>query len=212
MKSNYPAHTLIRIIEFCSGLNPPKFDPQERLRWLNSRYGGLLEVVSLAHNNHKESKKGNDDGHDQKDMLKGDSGSMNTASDVSNLYVQFIHRTVKDSLVQHGIHLGFIDEQHDTAEPVYGANGYELLLCACSGQAYWALHIIAHAMTCAKLAIQSAGTDINRPFTLVEATMIALKSNRQTMIEVMSNTRESEPEAKKLILSAWLENMIRADG
>ncbi|KAL8928160.1 MAG: hypothetical protein Q9208_001870 [Pyrenodesmia sp. 3 TL-2023] len=115
----------------------------QQLRWLNSRSGGLLEAfavispdpstgqltrtpkeakpLSFDINIHSPPRPSTD--------LQGSEGSEDTAGR-ETFFVQFIHQTVKDSLMHHGLDLGF-DIEHDEFEgSIYQRSRYEILLDA----------------------------------------------------------------------------------
>ncbi|KAL8760154.1 MAG: hypothetical protein Q9184_003411 [Pyrenodesmia sp. 2 TL-2023] len=71
---------------------------------------------------------------EQRRWLNSRSGGLLEVDDVAEperCFVQFIHQTVKDSLIHHGLGLGFNVEHDEIDTSNYQSTGYEILLKAC---------------------------------------------------------------------------------
>lgn len=132
---------------------------EEQLRRLNSRSGGLLEAVITLPHLHRDT----------------DSLTMNILSDSMSYRVQFIHQTIKDSLVRHGTGLGFLVGKNGLAKFVYDASGFEFMLNACCLKAEWSRKIRFDTFNYAKLAEQAADSDASRLNKIAESTSIAME-------------------------------------
>ncbi|KAL8959286.1 MAG: hypothetical protein Q9193_003826 [Seirophora villosa] len=138
---------LIMIVEL--NLLPVQHDPsnfseehlmEEQGRRLNSRSGGLLEI--LPRSNH----------------------------------VQFIHQTVKDSLTESELSLGFAVDTHTKLDkPIFAMNGYEFMLRESSvGANKQTLRHLRDALVYAKLAEKSANQDPDRIERVTKETSVLL--------------------------------------
>lgn len=206
VKSSYPSEVSLQALRSESGLAYPRYVLQERLRWLNSRSGGLLEAVSFAHDHGAEPEESIESDHSDEATEISNSSIESSASEAPGFVIQFIHQTVKDSLVQYGIDLGFNKEPKDITGTVYDASGFEFLMCACSGEVKWASRLCAYALTYAKLAEQSAGTDAARISRIVFVTRISLEYNRRTIKVAMNEIRDAGTKEKLIELDGWLGN------
>ncbi|KAL8705261.1 MAG: hypothetical protein Q9225_008035, partial [Loekoesia sp. 1 TL-2023] len=142
------------------GLSPTS----EQLRRLNSRSGGLLEAVLPLTQNPCEGVE-----------EPGVSIMVNAPSKSTGYRVQFIHQTVKDSLVQYGAGLGFHVGKNDYAKSVYDASGFEFLLNACSVKADWSKKLSFDTFNYAKIAEQSADSNANRLKRIADSTSTAME-------------------------------------
>lgn len=182
---------------------------QERLRWLNSRSGGLLEVTAVSsfhpsigqlgprkpgdevsrtgYNNQSDASAIAIVNPDPPESITTLEGSQDDVADGEGYYVQFIHQTVKDSLINHGLNLGF-DVDHDGIDTsIYQLIGYEILLKAChrSSPSIW-----TDALVYAKLAEASVQGQQERLKAVAASTQRVLEQLDEADIASMLNLIE----------------------
>ncbi|KAL9597451.1 MAG: hypothetical protein Q9219_005143 [cf. Caloplaca sp. 3 TL-2023] len=185
---------------------------QAHLRRLNSRSGGLLEAVPLTNvSNHGT---GHESDQSLKDKLIGS----------ADCHVQFVHQTVKDSLIRFDTGLGFIVDFKDNSERIFNLHGSELLLGACCSNKAWAQPLKGDTFLYAKLVDESAGRNETPP-DLVSGYLTSIMDNfrsvkdlaqchwpafmeRMELASVFAMQDKNFPKALPMIMLAVAANLL----
>ena len=173
------------------------FLTDKQLHRLNSRSGGLLEAVVHQYSSEDHAKNQNLSSKDYR--------------------VQFIHQTVKDSLIRCGTDLGFHVEQRDhNTNGTFNRSGYVFLLSACCPDISWSrLEIKSDAMIYAKLAEQRAGVDEARLQEVANLTSFMIDpfavEVRKRASEIVESQRGKQPDVAEgwERLGLWLSHYLR---
>ncbi|KAL8650326.1 MAG: hypothetical protein Q9210_003889 [Variospora velana] len=179
---------------------------QQQLHWFNSRSGGLLEVVAVRslhadtgqlgtapcnpgskvstreYNNSWDASAIAFANHEPPLSSTTPEESLDDTADRERYYVQFIHQTVKDSLIDQGLNLGFDVEHDEINSSIYQLTGYEILRKACSPSlpSVW-----TDALVYAKLAEVSVHGQQERLIPVAATTLKVLEQLNDTDLALM---------------------------
>ncbi|KAL8834004.1 MAG: hypothetical protein Q9170_003978 [Blastenia crenularia] len=159
--------------------------PEDQVRRLNSRSGGLLEVAQVSRQNQRGP-----------DYV------------VSDQCVQFIHQTVKDAILQYGISLGFSIGEDNSAQDIYVTTGFEFLLNTCGIKADWSQEVLPSAFFYAKLSEQSAVSDPKRLDLIFRKIRFVIEHSVSIPDEVCARF-DDLPKGRNEVVTAIAANLLQ---